>query len=194
VIRTGALVASLLAVPPAASAEPRGVCFGAFAQISPVLAVFDYPADGHGPSEKSAVDFGLGGNVSVCWRWFEVGVGARYDYADAGDNAHFVAVPLWIGARIPVGASGTLRLAAGAGPGFGFVAGYPRGSTLVTFGPSAEASVGFIYRASPRYAISIEVGARFDVLGELNTDDAYLDGGELLHAQIPFVRAGATWR
>jgi len=194
VTRARAIVGLLLAVPAAVQAEPRadGPCFGVFGQISPIIAVFDYPADGHGPSEKAALDLGVGGDVSRCRGWLELGVGARYDFADgAVDNAHFVAVPLWIGARLRIGAKGSLRLAVGAGPGFGVVV---RNSTLITFGPSAEIVLGAGYRVGPELVLAIEIGARLDKLREINSDDAYLDGGELLHAQIPVFRAGATWR
>lgn len=170
------------------------VCFSAFAQVAPVLAVFDYVADGHGPSEKSARDLGVGGTASWCRRWFEVGVSVRYDFADGGVNAHFVTAPVWIGARLPVNDAPVIRFTAAVGPGLGFVAGFPDdSSTLVTLGATTEAAIGLLYQTSPDLAIAVELGARFDSLREINTDDDYLDGGTLAHGQLPFLRAGASW-
>ena len=165
-------------------------CFAAFAQVAPLLAAYDYVADGHGPTEKSAFDVGVGGNIGRCRGWLELAAGVRYDLSFGDrETPHFLAVPLVVAARIPVSATTTLRVAVGAGPSIGFVAGYPdSGDLLFTLGPEAELSVGVIHRS-----IFVELGVRFERLSELNTDDDYLGGGELVHAQLPVLRAGASW-
>lgn len=162
------------------------------------FAVFDYPADSYGPSEKGSYAIGAGGGVS--WRlarWFEVGVGLRYDFVNGDDdNALFVSAPLIVTFVVPLGRAGReLHFAAGVGVGAGWVAGYAKdGGTLFVLGVSTEAAVGYIYPMGT-VALHLQAGIRLDSLHERNADpDSYLDNGRMLHGQLPFLRAGIRWR
>jgi len=193
---TGAVIS--VAAPRLASAEARNPHFEAFATVSP-FAAFLIGSDGHGPDAKGVVELGLGGAASYrLGRFFDLGLGLRYDYG-RGDGAslHALAAPLTATLVIPIGTERELRAGVGLGPGLGLVPGYGEGdSALRVFGASGELALGFAQRIRPSgLGLCLQAGMRFDLLPETNADpDDYLDGGQLIHVQVPFIRAGATWR
>jgi hypothetical protein len=194
--KSSILLATLVAIPGIAAADERGLGYSAFATVSP-LAVYDYPADGHGPSEKGIREFGVGGGASyrVC-RWFEVGIGLRYDTAGGPHgNAQFVSLPVTATASLLLGRR-QLRAGVGFGPGLGFIPGYAADDgMLVVLGESLEVGIGYAQELGRReMSLLVQLGVRVDVLDEMNADpDWYLDNLGMVNAQMPYVRLGVGW-
>jgi hypothetical protein len=157
-------------------------------------AVFDFQADGHGPSEKSAWDVGAGIRATTDRGSLELGVDLRYDRSHGDhDNANFVGILGLAATRYPIG-TGALRIGLAVGPAAGFVSGYgPGGGTLIVVGGAGEISGGYQWPATHNYRAAIELAIRGDVLPEYNGRD-YLAGGQLLHVQLAVARLVVTTR
>ncbi len=197
---TAAIGAMLAAMSPqVAVADRRELRFDAFATPSPFAAFGFFSADGHGP-EGRGVEIGVGVAASRRFgRRFDLGLGLRYDFArDDEDRVHLVAAPITAALVFPIGTERELRAGVGLGPGFGVAPGYADDgdSALLMLGASGELAFAFAQGIhSDGLDLALQLGARLDVLPELNADPGgYHRGGQLIHIQLPFVRAGMTWR
>jgi hypothetical protein len=104
---------------------------------------------------------------------------------------HLGTAPATAALVIPLGPTRELRVTAGAGLG------YARFSTgLRTLAITTEGSLGFVQRGRPGGpGLLVEAGLRLDQLEELNAGPgSELDGFGVINVQLPFVRAGVTWR
>jgi hypothetical protein len=154
-------------------------------------AFFDMPADGHGPSVKGAITPGLGVEVAKRIEIIDVGVGLHYDVgSEQRYNVHFFSLPLIFRLVFPLSTPGKeIRLNVGVGLGMGYF------EEIYTMGLSYEGGIGYHAMVSKDVGWHFLVGVRYENMRAKNApDDSYLRNGELTHLQLPFLRAGASWR
>ena len=200
-VATAAVIAvaiSAVAAPRIAAADGIGLRFDAFAEVSP-YALVGVGTDGEGPDIGPNVQLGAGGAAAVRFgRYFDLGLGLQYNLAhDDSATLHLGTVPVTAALVIPLGPTRELRVTAGMGFGLGrFSDSSEGGPGLRVRAGGGAVALAFVQRLREGGPdLLVEAGLRLDVLPVQNAPpSSSLDGGDLLHIQLPFVRIGATWR
>jgi hypothetical protein len=196
-LAAAAVGAAIVGVSPQeAAADGEALRYDAFATVSP-WSGFSYGSFA-AADVVGIVEIGAGGAAARRFGSFDLGLELQYDFGrdgDSGDSMHLGTASFTTALVVPLGAERELR----AGVGIGLAYAWLPGQREFVYsdhalGGSAELALAFAQRVRPGgLGLCLQVGLQSGVLWVLGTDSTgyrYV----LSQFQLPFVRAGISWR